>query len=182
LAWLLVLTRLPESLPEEGSARHEARVLTWRGVADTISEPRVGLLVLLGFLAVLSFAALEGTFSLFLQGRLGWQARDAAVRVAWLGLVSAIVQGGLIRRLVPRFGEPRLILAGLLTAIVGYLAMTQVRGTATLLGAVLVVGVGQGLTGPSVQGLLSRATPESEQGAVFGVLGSAPALARLAHF
>ncbi len=43
-------------------------------------------------------------------------------------------------------------------------------------------GFGQGLASPSIQGLLSRATPASEQGAVFGTLSSAQTLARLVSY
>ena len=53
----------------------------------------------------LAFAAFEGTFALYLQRRLGWDARSAAFAFAGLGLLSALVQGGLIRRLVPATGE-----------------------------------------------------------------------------
>jgi DHA1 family tetracycline resistance protein-like MFS transporter len=105
LAWVLVVVRLPESLPADAQARQKARVLSGRGLIDVVSVPRIGLLVAVGALVVLAFAALEGTFSLFLAQRLDWDAGHAAFGFALLGLVSAIVQGGLIRRLVPRFGE-----------------------------------------------------------------------------
>src|SRR5438270_27041 len=45
LALVLVLTRLPESLPADASARKAARVLTWRGLVETVTRPAVGLLV-----------------------------------------------------------------------------------------------------------------------------------------
>ena len=50
------------------------------------------------------------------------------------------------------------------------------------LGATLVVGVGQGLTSPTISGLLSRVTPASEQGAVFGTLSSAQTLSRMVSY
>jgi DHA1 family tetracycline resistance protein-like MFS transporter len=177
LAWVLVLTRLPEA-----PARAEARVLSGRGLADTLTLPGVGALVLLASLIVLAFAALEGTFALYLQDRLKASAQAAAFGFAFLGLVSALVQGGLIRRLVPKYGEPRLIVAGVATVAVGFAAMALVGGWATLLGATLIVGVGQGLASPTVSGLLSRVTPPSEQGAVFGVLSSAQTLARMLNY
>jgi len=92
------------------------------------------------------------------------------------------VQGGLIRRLVPRFGEPRLIVAGIGTLTLGFVGLALVTRWPALLGATLLVGVGQGLVNPSLSGLLSRITPESEQGAVFGTLSSAQTLARLINY
>ncbi len=183
IAWVLVLTRLPESRKVEGAAPSEARVLSRRGLIDTVRLPGVGRLVAIGALNVLAFAALEGTFALYLRERIGWSESGVMFGFAFLGLVSAIVQGGLIRRLVPKFGEPRLIVAGLALSAVGFAMLAVATGTPGTLGAILVVGLGQGLASPSVIGLLSKATPPSEQGAVFGVSTSAQTLARMVnHF
>lgn len=180
VAWILVLTHLPESRSAE--ARQRARVVSWRGVADVLSTPRIGLLVAVGALNVLAFASLEGTFSLYLGDRLGWDETQAAFGFAFLGLVSAIVQGGLIRRLVPRFGEPRLILFGLAALAVGLATMAMVGNWPGMLVAALLVGIGQGSSSPTIQGLLSRVTPDSEQGAVFGTLTSAQTLSRTINY
>src|SRR5207237_5470323 len=106
--------------PQGSSMREAARVVNWRGILDAVRLPGVGLLVLVGFLGVLAFASFEGTFALYLQRRLGWGARWAAFALAGLGLLSALVQGCLIRRLVPQFGEARLILAGLILVAAGF--------------------------------------------------------------
>ena len=182
LAWILVLSRLPESRPEGARNRESARVLSWRGLVDTMNLPGIGQLMLLGFLSVLAFAALEGTLSLYLRRRMDWNVRSAAFVFAGLGLLSALVQGGLIRRLVPRFGEPRLIGAGIAIVALGFAGLALASGALELAGAIVLVGVGQGLVGPSVSGLLSRITPASEQGVVFGTLSSAQTLARMISY
>jgi DHA1 family tetracycline resistance protein-like MFS transporter len=182
LAWVLVLIRLPEPVAEKHPAREAARVVSRRGILDTIRLPGVGLLVLSAFLAVLAFASFEGTFALFLGRRLNWDARTAAFAFAGTGFCSALVQGGLIRRLVPRFGEPRLIVVGLLLACCGFACLALVASPAQLAGALFLLAVGQGLTGPSISGLLSRITPMSEQGAVFGTLTSSQTLARMISY
>jgi DHA1 family tetracycline resistance protein-like MFS transporter len=181
LAWLLVLIRLPESRTGTGE-RSAARVVSWRGLTDTVRLPKVGPLVLLGALFVLAFASLEGTFSLYLRDRFGWSPTGAAFAFAFLGLVSAFVQGGLIRRLVPRLGEPRLIIAGLVALSCGFAALAVIRTIPALLSAILIVGIGQGLVSPSASGLLSRVTPPTEQGAVFGTLTSAQTLSRMINY
>lgn len=181
VAWVLVLTSLPESRKAEQPREH-ARVLSWRGVVDVLTRPNIGLLVGTGALATLAFASLEGTFSLYLEDRLGWDSTQASYGFAFLGLVTAVVQGGLIRRLVPKFGEPRLILSGILLLGVGLAGLAVVGTWPGLLGATLVVGLGSGLSTPSVQGLLSRITPMTEQGAVFGTLASAQTLARTINY
>ncbi len=182
IAWILVLLHLPESLSQGSTPRERARVVSWRGLSDTITLPSVGRLVALGGLVVLSFAALEGTYSLYLRDRLAWGAQKAAFGFAFLGLVSAVVQGGLIRRLVPKYGEPRLIVVGVITLAVGLASLALASNAPMLLIATLIVGVGQGLASPTISGLLSRLTPPSEQGSVFGVLSMAQTLARMSNY
>jgi DHA1 family tetracycline resistance protein-like MFS transporter len=182
LAWVLVLFRLPESRPRGEPARETARVASWRGIVNTISMPGIGRLILISFLAVFAFAAFEGTFALYLQRRMLWDARTAAFAFAGIGLLSAVVQGGLIRRLVPRFGEARLIMAGLALAACGLAGMALAANAPFLASSMMLLGIGQGLLSPSVSGLLSRTTPMSEQGAVFGTLTSAQTLARMISY
>lgn len=181
-AWVLVLTHLPESRRPRLGPPEAARVLSWRGIIDTATLPGIGQLITIGFLAVMAFAAFEGTFALFLNRRMGWHASTAAFAFAGMGLLTAVVQGGLIRRLVPRFGEGRLILAGLLLAASGFAGMSFCSNVPELAGSLLLLGVGQGLLSPSIAGLLSRLTPHSEQGAVFGTYSSAQTLARMISY
>jgi DHA1 family tetracycline resistance protein-like MFS transporter len=182
LAWVLVLTRLPESLPQGQPPREAARVSSWRAIIDTISIPRIGGLIFIGFLAVLAFAAFEGTFALFLLRRLHWNEGTASFAFAGIGFLSAVVQGGLIRRLVPRWGEARLIVIGLVLAACGFAGMAIARAVPELACSMMLLGIGQGLVSPSVSGLISRITPAYQQGAVFGTLSSAQTLARMISY
>ena len=182
IAWILVLLKLPESLPKDSAARQEARVVSWRGILDAVSNRKIGGLIGVAALSTLAFAALEGTFTMFLLYREGWGPRKAAYGFALFGLVSAIVQGGLIRRLVPKYGESRLALVGFATVALGFAGIASSWNVPLLLGAIALAGLGQGLAAPSIQGLLSRVTPASEQGAVFGTLASAQTMARLISY
>ncbi|AMV37390.1 Tetracycline resistance protein, class B [Planctomyces sp. SH-PL62] len=184
IALIMVIARLPESLPAGSKPRQAARVLSRRGLADVFRLEGVGSLALIAFLSILAWAALEGTFAVFLQRRMGWTPKGAAFAFAATGLLSAIVQGGLIRTLVPRFGELRLILSGGLLAGVGFAIVAAAPGTGILPLAVAITlfAVGSGLLSPSIMGLLSRITPASEQGAVFGALTSIQTLARIVSY
>lgn len=182
VAWVLVLTRLPESLPADVAARQASRVVSWRGLVETVTHPAIGLLVLVSALVVLAFGALESTYSLFLHDRMGWDAKHAAFAFAFLGLVSAGVQGGLVRLLVPRFGESRLALVGIVTLGAGMVLLSETTGVVLLGAATVALGLGQGLAGPTLSGLLSRVTPPEEQGAVFGTLSSAQMAARMVSY
>jgi DHA1 family tetracycline resistance protein-like MFS transporter len=182
VAWVLVLLRLPESLPKEPEKREGVRVLSRRGLVDAVRLPGVGRMIALASLVALGFAALEGTFGLYLEGRQGWGPAGVMGGFAFLGLVTAVVQGGLIRRLAPRFGEPRMIAIGLVLLTLGFAGLAMANGVASTLLATLLVGVGQGFAAPTTGALLSKVTPERERGAVFGALTSAQTVARMANY
>jgi MFS transporter, DHA1 family, tetracycline resistance protein len=182
VAWVLVLLRLPESLPKGSEPREEVRVVSRRGLADAFRLPGVGRMIALATLVALGFAALEGTFSLYLEERQRWGPTGVMGGFAFLGLVTAVVQGGLVRRLAPKYGEPRMIAVGLVLLVLGFAGLALARGTASTLVATLLIGVGQGFVAPTVSALLSKITPEGERGAVFGTLSSAQTLARMANY
>jgi len=121
----------------------------------------------------------------FLQRRMGWSTRSASFAFAATGLVSALVQGGLIRALVPRLGEFRLILAGAALGGLGFAVTALVDPSAGVPGlavAIVLFAVGSGLLSPSITGLLSRITPAGEQGAVFGALLAIQTVARIISY
>ncbi len=182
LAWLLVLFKLPESRKIAESKRSADRLPSWRALPKLLARPGVGAFIGVGALSILAFAVLEGTYSLFLQARLGLSAGRAALAFAALGLASAIVQGGLIRPLVKRFGEPTLLMVGLFLSFLGFAAMASANSIPSVLLATLVLATARGLAGPTCSGLLSRSTPEEDQGAVFGLSTSAQTAARMITF
>jgi DHA1 family tetracycline resistance protein-like MFS transporter len=182
LAWVLVVFRLPESVQRGQATREPARVSSWRAIVETLSIPAISRLIVIGFLAVAAFAAFEGTFALFLLRRMQWHEGTASFAFAGIGLVSALVQGGLIRRLVPRVGEPRLIVIGLALATCGFAGMALARQAPELAGSMILLAIGQGLVSPSVSGLLSRMTPTNRQGAVFGTFSSVQTMARMISY
>ncbi len=182
VAWILVLLRLPESLPADVRARQAARVVSRRGLIEALNTPGVARMIALGTLTILAFAALEGTLSLYLGERQHWGPGQVLAGFTFLGFVTALVQGGLVRRLVPRLGEPRLILTGLTLLVIGFASLALAEGTIPVLMALMLVGVGQGLAVPPISGLLSRITPATEQGAIFGTFSAAQTLARMANY
>jgi len=184
LAWVVVLLKLPESRPGDATKVQEARVISRQGIADTIRLPGVGSLVTVAFFSVLAWAIFEGTFAIFLQRRMGWKASGAAYAFAGAGLLSAIVQGGLIRSLVPKYGEIRLIVVGSVLSAIGFAWIAAISGSSPwpLIGALTFFSIGSGLMSPSISGLLSRITPMSQQGAVFGTLTSTQTLARIISY
>ncbi len=181
-AGMIVALKLPESRPPGSNMGTQARVVGLEGVRKVLHDPCLGMLVLASALLIMGWSSLEGTFSLYLKRRMSFSSAQASLGFAFLGFVGAFAQGFLIRRLVKRFGEKRLIKVGMMALIVGFLCLSQVDMVALLLPSLVIVGLGQGMSNPSLTGLISRTAPSHIQGAVFGTLTSAQTMGRMINY
>jgi len=108
-----------------------------------------------------------------------YDERHIGYLFAFCGLMSALVQGGMIGRLVKRFGEPTLI-NGSLIAVGASLLIIPYAGTlGALLFGLAMVAMSSGLNRAPTMGLISIFTPPEEQGAILGVAQSAGTLGRI---
>jgi len=105
--------------------------------------------------------------------------RQVGYVFAYVGVLSAILQGGLIGHLARRFGEERLLLCGLVLIGAGLLVLPLSRDMAALGLGVSGLALGMGLTQPSLNSLISRRAGREEQGEVLGVSQSAGSLSRV---
>lgn len=158
-------------VPQDGELAQSAR--------RVLSAPLVALLLLVYFVGYFVFSGMESVLALWCERMLGLGPRDVGLLLAFAGICMVIVQGGLVGRLVRRFGEPRLILAGLLILIAGFLAVPPAGSATMLLPALALLAVGQGVANPSIQSLVSRAVPASWRGGAMGMLQSANSMGRI---
>lgn len=176
---LVAAAWLPESLP--AAARRRTPGPAWY---DLAALPRLlrasGTrdLLLLIFLVTFCFAMMESTLSLFAQQRFRFAQTESSYLFAYIGVLMAIVQGGLLGRIVKRFGEGNLVRAGIVSIGLGLVLLPFSTTLAPLLGCLALLAVGSALYTPSSVGLLSRRTQGTEQGATLGLSRSASALAR----
>ena len=201
LNFFLAYFILAESLkPDSGHAANRPRFAQW---GHTLAQPKIGLLILIFFLATFAFSCFESTLPLLVSDNfnlgLTMDETKPAMTVISLfvfcGLIGAFIQGGLIGRLVKKFGEPKLIAFSLLLTGVSLALLPFMKGDGPLrwsavlhaadwpwikmLLALALLAVGSSLTRAPLFGLLSNLTPANEQGATLGVAQSAGALARI---
>ena len=177
LAFCGVALLLTESLPAgRGGGPPRSRLAAVLGV---LRRPILAPLILTFFLVILAFAGMESTFALWATEQFGWGPRQVGYVFAYVGVLSAILQGGLIGRLARRFGEERLLLCGLALIGVGLLVLPLARGMAVLGIGVSGLALGMGLTQPSLNSLISRRAGREEQGEVLGVSQSVGSLSRV---
>jgi MFS family permease len=182
LAWVAV--GLGESLPRSRRANLPQRrlvPLNFDAMRLSLELPGVALAMAVNFLVILSFTNLDQTFTFFCADLFGIDERGTGYVLAFIGVIAAAVQGGLVRVLSKRTDDSALIRAGALIQAIAFagLVAAGTSGMRTLLyasGAILALG--NGLTQPATAAFISRRAPVDRQG---GVLGTNQAFASLAR-
>ena len=163
---------LPESLaPDKRRAFDWRRANPMGSLKLLRSHPELFGLATVLFLSTLAHAVLPATFVLYAGYRYGWDARMVGLMLALIGAASAIVQGVLVGPSVRRFGERRVLLAGLCAGSIGFIVYAFAPTGAVFMSGVVVVAL-WGLASPAAQGLMTRHIGPSEQGELQGANGS----------
>jgi MFS family permease len=173
---------LPETVTKDHPARASAATGRWSQLSRALKQSRLAFVLAVYFLFVTAFSVMTASFGLFTLYRFGFDAHDTGWIFAFVGVVGAAIQGGLIGRLVKAFGEPALVIAGalLFTASLILIPLTGPQtGTPALLALGALFALGNGLATPSLTSLASKSAGAGEQGGVLGVTQSVASLARV---
>ena len=198
--FILAFVILTESRqPGSGPVSERPHLEQW---LHTLQTPKVGLLVVVFFLATFCFSCFESTLPLLVGENFHLdfkQHETSATTITFLfvycGLIGALVQGGGTGRMVKKMGEPRLIAFSLVLTAVSMGLLPFIKGTSPLsfkvlfhpegvpwlflLFALALLAVGSSFTRPPLFGLLSNLTSADEQGATIGVAQGSGSLARI---
>jgi len=175
---ILSVFLLPESLaPANRAPRIELRTLHPFGVfREAFGRPELrGLL--LGFALVsLPFMFFVNNFSVLALDAIHWDATAVGLLTASVGIVDIVIQGGLLALLLPRIGERAVIVSGVVAQAIGLLALAIVGSLVAqpwlfVVGA-LALAPGQGAATATMDGVMSTAVRDDEQGWLAGVTQS----------
>lgn len=175
---------MPESLPKARRADKVAlaQLNPLSILRQVFAIPQLRWLLVAVFLFSLPFAALQANIGLFAKDSLNWDPAAISSLFILVGVTDIVVQGLFLGRLLKRFGEVKVAIGGLCCEIIGYLLVASVAGfhsTVLFYAGVILFAMGDGLLGPSLGGLLSRAASESAQGQVQGGSQAVQSLARI---
>jgi DHA1 family tetracycline resistance protein-like MFS transporter len=131
------------------------------------------------FLTGLSMANMEAPMFLFLKDRFTWNITTSSFGFAYIGIWIAITQGFIIRKILPIWGEKRMLLVGLALFSLGLFGIGASYNLVFLTLSVTAMAVGSGFTNPAMMGSVSLLSEANEQGEVMGVMQSLAALARI---
>jgi DHA1 family tetracycline resistance protein-like MFS transporter len=122
-----------------------------------------------------ALGAVQSTFVLANEARFGWDTRHNGMALAVAGLGSAIVQGFLVRRIVPALGERRSAMIGGVIVAAGYLCMALAPFGWVVVAGIVLQSIGA-ITSPAIQGMVSAAATADRQGEMQGALSSVQGL------
>jgi DHA1 family tetracycline resistance protein-like MFS transporter len=170
---------LPESLPRERRGPFNWRRANPVGALRFLGgHPELRWFAAMDFLYKVAHASLPAVFALYAMHRYGWNTRQVGYMLAGVGIMFAVVQGGLVGPIVGSLGERRTLFLALLSGAAGF-AMYGWAPTARL----FVIGVPimglWGLYGPAVQSLMTRIVQPTEQGLLQGALTSLAGVANI---
>ena len=169
---------LPEPARHDSSRERPSRL---EAIRQALGGP-LAFFYLVTLVGAFALAGLEATYALFAQDRLHLTSAGGAgaigVVFVVVGLLQAAILGGLLGRLINRWGEERVVQGGLLLAAVGYLLITLTHNVITLAVFAAIAGAGHSLMRPGVASLISKRT-EAGQGLSIGIMDSFDSLGRI---
>lgn len=148
-------------------------------LSEELTRKGVRRLLAIYLVTSLAFSAMESTFAFLASKRYGLDVAHVSWVFAYIGVIVAVVQGGLVGPLARRLGEARLLWLGLGAQAVALLALPSAGGVPGLLAASLPLAVGSGLAAPAMSALLSRQARAEDQGGTLGLGQSAAAVGRI---
>jgi DHA1 family tetracycline resistance protein-like MFS transporter len=163
---------LPESLlPENRRPFSWARANPIGTLSALTKYQAVYGLALTVFLMGLAQRCLESTWVLFTEYRFHWDIKATGISLAVVGLAAVVVQGGLVRRIMPKLGEPKALMVAIVVQAIAFV-LYGLAQQGWQLYLFLVFGALAGIGMPAAQGLMSKAVPPNEQGMLQGGLAS----------
>jgi len=168
---------LPESLPPERRAAFDWRRANPVGSLKLLLRyPRLLGLAGVLFLMQLAHVVYPSTFVLYADYRFGWGPKMVGYTLGGVGVLAAIVQGGLIGKIIAALGERRALLFGLLCGATGFVLYGFAPSGAWFWAAMPVAAL-WGVSGPAAQAMMTRHVDPREQGRLQGALASLASIA-----
>ncbi len=175
---LLVYWRLPESLPAE----RRGQALQQPSLAQILKESEGNSLrqaMATYFFTTVAFSLLTATYPLFAEHRFGWGATQIGAVFAGVGLLGAVIQGGLMGLLVRRLGEKRLTLSGGLLLLSSLFVLPLSMKVPALLAATTMMAIGHSFMTAPLNAIASKSVGAEVQGRALGAMQSAASFARV---
>lgn len=170
--WFLLPTTVPHRDPNAPPSRF--KLFDWDAYLGFFRRPELARLLWQFTAFAFAFSTFMSGFPLFAERRYSWDGQPFGPKqvgyvYAFLGFLGIILQGGLIGRIVKKFGESIVVKAGFLTAAIGLVLLGFTYRVPMLLVVAAIVSAGTGVQRPALTSLITQKAAKSEVGVVLGL-------------
>jgi MFS transporter, DHA1 family, tetracycline resistance protein len=165
-------------LPETVHRAHAGVGNPFRYLPELLRRGEVGRMLVIDFVYWFAFSIFQTTFALFAARRFGFDAPETGYVFSAFGVLGAIIQGGMIRPIVHRFGDATTFRWGLMFGVFGLVAASLSHTVVLFLLTLVPLAFGIGFGHPTVASLVSRVARDNEQGRVQGAASAVESLGR----
>ncbi len=161
---------LPESLATENRRRVEVRKMNpFSSLAKAFTTPGIAMFVWVYILLYLAGNVHPSVWTLYSELKFGWTPLQVGLSLACVGVTMALVQGWLIRIVMPMWGESKALVIGCLIETVSFIAFALAT-EGWMIYAIIIPGALAGIAGPAIQSIITKQTPADRQGEMQGSL------------
>lgn len=170
--WLYGYFILPESLKPENRRNFDWKRANPVGSLLQLRRYPVIISLVASFVCIyVAGHATQSTWTYYTMEKFKWNEAWVGYSLSFVGLMVALVQGGLNRIMIPKLGERRAVFIGLSFYVLGFLCFAFATQGWMMFAFMVPYALG-GLAGPSLQGIISNQVPANEQGELQGGLNS----------
>lgn len=175
--FLFGLKFLKESLSEQSESAAKKKRLS--AMWYYLNKKTMGPLMTVFLLSSLAMSGMEATLILFMGEKFHWDVKQVSFGFAYIGVIIIFTQGFLVRRLLPKWGERKVLRLGLLLLGTGITGIAIANTIPMMAVTMTLLSLGNGLSNPSTLGSISLLADSSEQGSALGVTQSMASLGRI---
>lgn len=170
---------LPESLPKHLRRKiNLAKLNPLTSIAKVVKPSPIAAFVYVYFLLFLAGNVHAVNWTLYTQRKFNWTTWEVGLSLSFVGVIIAVAQGGLTRIVIPRMGEYRALVMGIVVYGLTFLFMSLATAGWQMYGILLFSGI-SGATMPALQSILSKSVTPNEQGELQGNLVALGSLAAI---
>jgi MFS transporter, DHA1 family, tetracycline resistance protein len=177
LTFLFAIKMLPETLSVE--KRIQKSKGRWFILIEKLKKPLLAPIMTTFFLLSLAMSSMEATLVYFMADRFSWTLKETSFGFAYIGLVLVFTQGFLVRRLLPKIGERKILLYSVPIFFVGMSLIAPAWNIPMMALSMTLIALGIGQSNPSLSGATSLLAEPGEQGATLGANQSLASLGRI---
>ncbi len=172
LNWLYGYFILPESLDKDKRRKFEWKRANPVGSFRQLKKyPAIHGLVIALVIVYIAGHAVQSTWNFYSMKKFDWQVKEVGISLGVVGFMIALVQGLLIRKIIPALGQEKSVYTGLFLYSIG-MVLFGIASQGWMMYAFTIVYCMGGIAGPALQGIISNHVPGNEQGELQGLLTS----------